>query len=33
MLVFMLGQGIYLSRHIKPEAEATPAAPGPEQLP
>ena len=33
MLVFMLGQGIYLSRHLKPEAEATPAAPGPEQLP
>jgi len=33
MLVFMLGQGIYLSRHIKPEAEATPAAPGPEQMP
>ena len=33
MLVFMLGQGIYLSRHIKPEAEAAPAVPGPERLP
>ena len=26
MLVFMLGQGIYLSRHIKPEADAGPAS-------
>ena len=31
MLVFMLGQGIYLTRHIKPEAEATPAEPSPER--
>ena len=33
MLVFMLGQGIYLTRHIKPDAETTPAEPSPERLP
>ena len=33
MLVFMLGQGVYLSRHLKPDTEATPATPGPERLP
>ena len=33
MLVFMLGQGVYLSRHLKPDTEATPAVPGPERLP
>ena len=26
MLVFMVAQGLYLSRHIKPEAEATQAS-------
>ena len=33
MLVFMLAQGVYLSRHIKPEAEGTAAAPRVEPLP
>ena len=33
MLVFMLAQGVYLSRHIKPEAEGTAAAPQVEPLP
>ena len=33
MLVFMLAQGLYLSRHIKPEIEPTPAAPTAERLP
>ena len=33
MLVFMLGQGLYLTRHIKPEAEAAPLASSPERLP
>ena len=30
MLLFMVGQGVYLSRHIKPEPESAPA---PERLP
>ena len=33
MLVFMLAQGVYLSRHIKPEVEGAPAAPSAERLP
>jgi intracellular septation protein len=33
MLVFMLGQGVYLSRHIKPETDSVEAAPVPERLP
>jgi len=33
MLVFMLGQGLYLTRHINSEAEAAPLAPSPERLP
>ena len=33
MLVFMLAQGFYLSRHIKPEAAAAPAAPAHERQP
>ena len=33
MLVFMLAQGVYLSRHIKPEADGTAAAPRIEPLP
>ena len=33
MLVFMLAQGVYLSRHIKPEADGTAAAPRAEPLP
>ena len=33
MLVFMLAQGLYLSRHIKPEVEGAPAAPSAERLP
>ncbi len=33
MLVFMLAQGVYLSRHIKPEADGTAAAPRVEPLP
>ena len=33
MLVFMLAQGVYLSRHVKPEADGTAAAPRVEPLP
>jgi intracellular septation protein len=33
MLVFMLAQGVYLSRHIKPETEGTAPAPRVETLP
>jgi intracellular septation protein len=33
MLVFMVGQGVYLTRHVKPEAEPAPAAPTSERLP
>ena len=33
MLVFMLAQGVYLSRHVKPEADDTAAAPRVEPLP
>ena len=33
MLVFMLAQGVYLSRHIKPEHNAAPSAAGPERRP
>lgn len=33
MLVFMVAQGVYLTRHLKPEAEPAPAAPTPERLP
>ena len=29
MLLFMLAQGVYLSRHIKPESEPAPPAPAP----
>ena len=33
MLVFMLAQGVYLSRHIKPEHDAAPSAASPERMP
>ena len=33
MLVFMLAQGVYLSRHIKPEHDAAPSAASPEHRP
>jgi len=33
MLVFMVAQGVYLTRHLKPEAEPAPAAPTSERLP
>ena len=33
MLLFMLAQGIYLSRHIKPEPEPAPSAPAAERTP
>ena len=33
MLLFMLAQGIYLSRHIKPEPEPAPPAPAAERTP
>ena len=33
MVVFMLAQGIYLSRHIKPEVEGASASPSAERLP
>jgi intracellular septation protein len=33
MLLFMLAQGVYLSRHVKPESEPAPSAPAAERLP
>ena len=33
MLVFMLAQGVYLSRHIKPEHDAAPSVASPEHRP
>ena len=33
MLVFMLAQGVYLSRHIKPEPDGVPSAPNAERRP